>query len=100
MLLMRCTSRELFGSRTIEVVDDSETKRFRKATLLIGFWAQRAGIFPGFAAYTFISVAAIVLIGGLGAAMTGTSYMGLGERISAIVIHQWLFIFALKLILA
>ena len=70
------------------------------STLLIGFWAHRAGIFPGFAVYTFISVGAIVLIGGLGGAMAGTQYMGLGERISAIVIHQWLFIFALKLFLA
>ena len=70
------------------------------STLLIGIWAHRAGIFPGFAVYTFISVGVIVLIGGLGGAMTGTPYMGLGERISAIVIHQWLFIFALKLLLA
>ena len=69
------------------------------STLLIGIWVHRAGIFPGFAVYTFISVGAIVLIGGLGGAMTGTPYMGLGERISAIVIHQWLFIFALKLLL-
>ena len=70
------------------------------STLLIGIWAHRTGIFPGFAVYTFISVGAIVLLGGAGGAMAGTQFMGLGERISAITIHQWLFIFALKLLLA
>ena len=70
------------------------------STLLIGIWAHRTGIFPGFAVYTFISVGAIVLLGGAGGAMAGTQFMGLGERISAITIHQWLFIFALKLLFA
>lgn len=67
------------------------------STLLIGIWTHRTGIFPGFALYTFISFGAIVLIGGLGGALAGTPYMGLGERISALTIHQWLFIFALKM---
>jgi len=67
------------------------------STLLIGIWTHRTGIFPGFALYTFISFGAIVLIGGLGGAMAGTPYMGLGERISALTIHQWLFVFALKM---
>ncbi len=67
------------------------------STLLIGIWAQRTGIFPGFAVYTFISFGVMVIIGGLGGAMAGTPYMGLGERISALTIHQWLFIFALKI---
>ncbi len=67
------------------------------STLLIGIWAQRTGIFPGFAVYTFISFGVIVIIGGLGGAMAGTPFMGLGERISALTIHQWLFIFALKI---
>jgi len=67
------------------------------STLLIGIWTHRTGIFPGFALYTFISFGAIVLIGGLGGAMAGSPYMGLGERISALTIHQWLFIFALKI---
>ena len=69
------------------------------STLLIGIWAHRTGIFPGFAVYTFVSVGAIVLLGGAGGAMAGTQFMGLGERISAITIHQWLFVFALKLLL-
>ena len=42
---------------------------------------------------------AIVLLGGAGGAMAGTQFMGFGERISAITIHQWLFVFALKLLL-
>jgi hypothetical protein len=70
------------------------------STLLIGIWSHRAGIFPGFSLYTFISFGAMILLGGAGAAMAGTPLMGLGERISAIVIHQWLFVFALKLLLA
>jgi len=67
------------------------------STLLIGIWTHRTGIFPGFALYTFISFGAIVLIGGLGGALAGTAYMGLGERIAALTIHQWLFVFALKM---
>ena len=67
------------------------------STLLIGIWTHKTGIFPGFALYTFISFGAIVLIGGLGGALAGTAYMGLGERIAALTIHQWLFIFALKM---
>jgi hypothetical protein len=70
------------------------------STLLIGFWLQKAGIYPGFKVYTFISVGAIVILGGIGGATTGTPFMGLGERVSAFVIHQWLFAFALKLLLA
>ena len=69
------------------------------STLLIGIWSRRAGISPGFALYTFISFGAMILLGGAGASMAGTRFMGLGERISAIVIHQWLFTFALKLLL-
>lgn len=70
------------------------------STLLIGIWSHRAGVFPGFALYTFISFGAMILLGGAGAAMARTRLMGLGERISAIVIHQWLFTLALKLFLA
>jgi hypothetical protein len=69
------------------------------STLLIGIWFKRAGMFPGFATYSLISVCAIVLIGGAGSALVETPYAGLGERISALVIHQWLFFLALKLFL-
>ena len=69
------------------------------STLLIGIWSKRADMFPGFAIYSFISVSAIVLSGGLGGAMVGTPIAGLIERIGAISVHQWIFIFALKLYL-
>ena len=68
------------------------------STLLIGIWFRRAGIAPGFAVYSFSTVGAIVLMGGLGGATVETPYAGLVERISAIVIHQWLFILSLKLL--
>ena len=68
------------------------------SALLIGIWFKRAGIFPGFTLYTFISFGLMVILGGAGASMAGTPTMGLGERLSAITIHQWLFVFALKLL--
>lgn len=67
------------------------------SALLIGIWFKKAGIFPGFTLYTFISFGLMVILGGMGASMAGTETMGLGERLSAIAIHQWLFVFALKL---
>jgi hypothetical protein len=70
------------------------------STLLIGIWLKRAGVFPGFAMYSFISVGAILLMGGIGGATVETPFAGLVERIAAITTHQWLFAFALKLLLA
>jgi hypothetical protein len=69
------------------------------STLLIGIWLKRADIFPGFAIYSFVSVGAIVLMGGIGGATVETPFAGLVERIAAVIIHQWLFILALKLLL-
>ncbi len=69
------------------------------STLLIGIWLKRADIFPGFATYSFISVGAIVLSGVLAGPTVGTPIMGLVERIGAFTVHQWVFIFALKLYL-
>jgi hypothetical protein len=68
------------------------------STLLIGIWFGRAGIAPGFAVYSFVTVGAIVLMGGLGGATAETPYAGLVERIAAVVIHQWLFVLAVKLL--
>jgi hypothetical protein len=68
------------------------------SALLIGIWLKRSGVDSGFAVYTFISVAVMVVLGGAGGAMAGGPYMGLGERISALTIHQWLFFFALRLL--
>jgi hypothetical protein len=67
------------------------------STLLIGIWLKRAGIFPGFATYSFISTGAIVLSGILAGPTMGTTIMGLVERISALAVHQWVFMFALTL---
>ena len=64
------------------------------STLLIGIWINRTGIFPGFATYSFISVGAIVLSGILAGPSMGTPIMGLVERISALAVHQWVFVFA------
>ena len=69
------------------------------SALLIGIWSKRADIFPEFATYSFISVGAIVVMGGVGGATVETRFAGLVERIAAITIHQWLFILALKLFL-
>ena len=68
------------------------------STLLIGIWFRRAGIAPGFAVYSFVTVGAIILMGGLGGATAETPYAGLVERIAAIVIHQWLFFLAVRLL--
>ncbi len=68
------------------------------STLLIGFWTRRAGILPGFDTYSFITVGAIVVMGGIGGATAATRFAGLVERIAAIVTHQWLFILALRLL--
>ena len=67
------------------------------STLLIGIWINRTGIFPGFATYSFISVGAILLSGILAGPSMGKPYMGLVERISALAVHQWIFVFAWKL---
>ena len=65
--------------------------------LLMGFWLNRTGIFPGFALYSYISVGIIVLSGVLAGPTMGTPIMGLVERISALAVHQWLFLLAWNL---
>jgi hypothetical protein len=67
------------------------------STLLIGIWFNRTSIFPGFATYSFISTGAIVLSGVLAGPTVGTPLMGLVERISALAVHQWVFLLAWKL---
>jgi hypothetical protein len=69
------------------------------STLLIGLWLRRVEIFPGFDIYSFITVGAIVIMGGVGGATVGSPFAGLVERIAAIVTQQWLFMLALKLLL-
>jgi len=67
------------------------------STLLIGIWMNQTNIFPGFATYSFISTGAIVLSGILAGPTMNTPIMGLVERISALVVHQWIFFLAWKL---
>ncbi len=69
------------------------------STLLVGIWLRRAGIFPGFGIYSYISAGVIVLSGILAGPTVGTPIMGLVERISALAVHQWVFMLALKLFL-
>ena len=67
------------------------------STLLIGIWMNQANIFPGFATYSFISTGVIVLSGILAGPTMGTPIMGLVERISALAVHQWVFLLAWNL---
>jgi hypothetical protein len=67
------------------------------SALLIGLWFRRAGILPGFDVYSFITVGAIVVMGGLGGATVETQYAGLVERVAAIITQQWLFVLGLKI---
>ena len=67
------------------------------STLLIGIWLNRADIFPGFALYSYISVGVIVLSGILAGPTMGTPIMGLVERVSALAVHQWVFVLAWNL---
>jgi hypothetical protein len=69
------------------------------STLLIGVWLRRSGLFPGFDVYSFVTVVAIVIMGGVGGATVETRYAGLVERVSALVTQQWLFMLGLKLLL-
>ena len=69
------------------------------STLLIGLWTKRAGLFPAFDSYSFITVAAIVVMGGVGGATVETRFAGLVERIAAIITQQWLFVLGLIILL-
>ena len=69
------------------------------STLFIGLWSRQTGIFPGFDLYSFITVGAVLIMGGAGGISVKTRFAGLVERIAAIVSHQWLFFLGLKLYL-
>jgi len=68
------------------------------STLLIGIWTKKAGIFPGFNIYSYISVGLIILTGGLGAALAESPKAGLAERIGAVAVHQWILVLAIKIL--
>jgi hypothetical protein len=69
------------------------------STLFIGLWNRQTEILPGFDIYSFITVAAIVIMGGLGGITVNTRFAGLVERIAAVVTHLWLFVLGLILYL-
>jgi fucose permease len=56
-------------------------------------------MFPGFDLYSFITVGAVIVMGGVGGAMVEPRFAGLVERIAAIVTQQWLFVLGLTLLL-
>ena len=67
------------------------------STLLIGIWMRQAGVFPWFRTYSFITIAASILLAGLAGATLDTPVMGLAERLGVLVGFQWTFLLALKL---
>jgi hypothetical protein len=69
------------------------------STLFIAIWVRQVGLFPGFDVYSFITVGAVIVMGGVGGATVETNFAGLVERIAAIVTQQWLFMLGLKLLL-
>jgi hypothetical protein len=91
------TTRTLPGTLHIIFVFGFQIPGALLSTLLIGIWMNQTNIFPGFATYSFISTGAIVLSGILAGPTMNTPIMGLVERISALVVHQWIFFLALKL---
>jgi len=68
------------------------------STLLIGLWAHKTGSIPGFSIYSFISTGLIVVSGIIAGPTMNTKIMGLVERSSALVVHQWIFFLALRLL--
>lgn len=68
------------------------------STLLIGLWTKQADLFPGFDVYSFITVAAIIVMGVVGGATVKTQFAGLVERIAAFVTQQWFFVLGLILL--
>ena len=59
--------------------------------LLIGIWFFRTKTSKKFGAYSFITIGLVVITAGLYAVSIGSSYMGLAERITALVGFQWTF---------
>lgn len=62
---------------------------------LLGTWFRRVKIFPGFGIYSYITVFLAILAAGLFAATMGSPFMGLTERMAALVGFLWTFILAL-----
>ena len=69
------------------------------ATLLLGIWFNRAGIFPGFSTYSFVTFAIVLLTGGFAITKLGTPIMGLTERITIAAGTQWTTVLSLRMYL-
>ena len=54
------------------------------STLLIGIWMRQAGVFLWFRTYSFITIAASVLLAGLAGTTLDTPVMGLTERLGVL----------------
>ena len=67
------------------------------STLLIGIWMRQAGVFPWFRTYSFVTIAAGLLLAALAGATLDTPVMGLTERLGVLAGFQWTFVLALKL---
>ena len=59
--------------------------------LLIGIWFFRTKTSKKFGVYSFITIGLVVITAGLYAVSIGSPYMGLAERITALVGFQWTF---------
>lgn len=68
------------------------------STLLIGLWSRGVDSLSWFPFYSYLTVGAIIVMGGIGGAAVKTRYAGLSERAAALVTHQWLFVLALQLL--
>ena len=63
--------------------------------VLLGIWFHRAGAFPGFQTYSFVTVALVILSTGFFVTKLGSPIMGLAERITILAGFQWTFVLAL-----
>ena len=62
--------------------------------LLIGIWFFRTKTSIKFGVYSFITIGLVVITAGLYAVSIGSPYMGLAERVTALVGFQWTFTLA------
>ena len=62
--------------------------------LLIGVWFLRTRTSKKFGVYSFFTIGLVVITAGLYAVSIDSPYMGLAERITALVGFQWTFTLA------
>ena len=65
--------------------------------LILGIWFKRSNVFPGFGAYSLITLGFMVLTGAYALTKVGTPLMGLSERIAIFTNLQWSFVLACKM---